>query len=299
MGGRKLRKVTWTLEPVMKFKAARKVMELAAGIAAEREFVPLEKASLFDRLSGHVSPKSEGLKVLFFTGCYAGYVRPNIGESAVKVLEAAGIEVITPPEQHCCGLPHLSKGMKDGAQKKIEQNLSSWGGALIDEVDYIVTTCTSCGLALYKEWAYVVNDERVQKVKEKLIHISTLINNNRDKLELKSAGVKLAYHKSCHFKGLPDNDSSINMLKGIEGVELEDLASHCCGMAGSWGGMKAENYELSTKIGDPPMTSKLNNSDASIGGVTDCPTCTIQMVHMSPKEIKHPPIEVVAECLKK
>ncbi len=45
--GRKLRKVTWTLEPVMKFKAARKVMELAAGIAAEREFVPLEKASLF------------------------------------------------------------------------------------------------------------------------------------------------------------------------------------------------------------------------------------------------------------
>ncbi|PLX66123.1 MAG: anaerobic glycerol-3-phosphate dehydrogenase subunit C [Denitrovibrio sp.] len=291
--GRKLRKVTWTLEPVMKFKAARKVMELAAGISADREFVPLEKASLFDRLSGHVSPKGEGLKVLFFSGCYAGYVRPNIGESAVKVLEAAGIEVIV-PDQHCCGLPHLSKGMKDGAQKKIEQNLSSWG-TLIDEVDYIVTTCTSCGLSLYKEWAYVVNDERVQKVKDKLIHISTLINDNSDKLTLNSDGVKLAYHKSCHFKGLPDNDSSIKMLKDIEGVELEDLASHCCGMAGSWG-MKADNYELSTKIGDP-MTSKLNNSDASVG-VTDCPTCTIQMVHMSPKEIKHP-IEVVAECLKK
>lgn len=291
--GRKLRKVTWALEPVMRFKASRKVMELGSGIAAEREFVPLEKQSLFDQLSGHKSPAGD-LKVLYYTGCYAGYVRPSIGMAAVEVMEAAGIEVIV-PEQHCCGLPHLSKGMKSGANKKITQNLSSWG-KLIDEVDYIVTTCTSCGLSLHKEWAYVVNDEMIDKVKDKLIHISTLINDRRDKIELEGNGAKLAYHKSCHFRSLPDNDSSITLLKGIEGVEFQDLASNCCGMAGSWG-MKADNYKLSTEIGTP-MTDKLKDSGAKYG-VTDCPTCTIQMDHMGGgKPIKHP-IEVVAECLKK
>lgn len=290
--GRRLRKITWAMEPVMRFRASRKVMELASGIAAEREFVPLEKESLFDRLKGHKSPEGK-MKVLYFSGCYAGYVRPSIGTSAVKVLEAAGIEVIV-PEQHCCGLPHLSKGMRDGALKKIEQNINEWG-KLVDEVDYVVTTCTSCGLSLYKEWAYVKNDETVQKIKDKLIHISTLINDNRDSLLLESDGHKLAYHKSCHFRALPDNDSSIRMLRGIKGIELEDLASNCCGMAGSWG-MKSDNYKLSREIGNP-MTSKLNTSEAETG-ITDCPTCTIQMEHMSKKDIKHP-VEVVAECLKK
>jgi len=291
--GRSLRKVTWTMAPLMRFKASRKMMELASGISAEREFMALDKMSLFDRMKDHRPLNGEGLKVLYFSGCYAGYVRPNIGMSAVKVLESAGIEVIV-PDQHCCGLPHLSKGMRDGSLKKVEQNLASWGG-LIKSVDHIVVTCTSCALSLYKEWEFVKNDEMIQEVKSKLIHISTLLNSHRDKLNLEHKGVKLAYHKSCHFRALPDNDSSIKLLRSVKGVELEDLASNCCGMAGSWG-MKADNYKLSTDIGEP-MTDKLKKSSAETG-VTDCPTCTIQMEHMAKKPIKHP-IEVVAECLKK
>lgn len=290
--GRKARKFAWTAEPVMRFKAARKVMELASGISAERKFIPLDRSSLYDRLGSYKSPAT-GKKVIFFAGCYAGYVRPNIGVSAVKVLEAAGYEVIV-PEQHCCGLPHLSKGMQEGAAKKIKQNIESWG-RLVDEADHVVVTCTSCGLSLYKEWAYVSSEEMVQKIKDKLIHVSTLVNQNRDSLSLESVGRKLAYHKSCHFKAMPDNDSSINMLRSVDGIELEDLASNCCGMAGSWG-MKADNYKLSTEIGEP-MTSKLKRSEADTG-ITDCPTCTMQMEHMAGKKVKHP-IEVIAECLKK
>lgn len=291
--GRKLRKVTWTLEPVMKFKTARKVMELTAGISAEREFMALSKQSLFDRLKGHKSPEGTAGKVMYFSGCYAGYVRPSIGMASVKVLEAAGYEVIV-PEQHCCGIPHMSKGIRDGAEKKIRQNLESWGG-LVDEVDHIVTACTSCALALYKEWGYIRSDEMMQKVKDKLIVISSLINKNMDRLELNSAGQTLAYHKSCHYKAMPESDGSVEMLRSVDGIEVEDLASNCCGMAGSWG-MKADNYRLSTDIGTP-MTDKLKKSAASVG-VTDCPTCTMQMEHMTDKKILHP-IEVIAECLKK
>jgi len=289
--GRNLRKVTWLLEPVMKHKFARNIMEVVSGIASEREFVPLAKNSLYDRLKERSKLKSDR-KVLYFAGCYASYVRPQIGEAMIKVLEAAGIEVIV-PEQHCCGIPHLSKGLTDGAKEKLEANRKSWG-ALLDEVDYVVATCTSCGLSLYKEWGFLSDDEFTRKVKSKLIHISTLVNMNMDKLEFSDKKLHLAYHKSCHMRSLPDNHSSVNMLSCLKGAVVEDLASNCCGMAGSWG-MKADNYDLSTKIGTP-MTDKLKMSDADIG-VTDCPTCTIQMEHMSMKEVKHP-IEVMAECLK-
>ncbi|TCK58347.1 anaerobic glycerol-3-phosphate dehydrogenase subunit C [Seleniivibrio woodruffii] len=289
--GRNLRKVTWLLEPVMKHKFARNIMEVVSGIASEREFVPLAKNSLYDRLKERSKLKSDR-KVLYFAGCYASYVRPQIGEAMIKVLEAAGMEVIV-PEQHCCGIPHLSKGLTDGAKEKLEANRKSWG-ALLDEVDYVVATCTSCGLSLYKEWGFLSDDEFTRKVKSKLIHISTLVNMNMDKLEFSDKKLHLAYHKSCHMRSLPDNHSSVKMLSCLKGAVVEDLASNCCGMAGSWG-MKADNYDLSTKIGTP-MTDKLKMSDADVG-VTDCPTCTMQMEHMSMKEVKHP-IEVMAECLK-
>jgi len=75
---------------------------------------------------------------------------------------------------------------------------------------------------------------------------------------------------------------------------VEDLASHCCGIAGSWG-ISAKNYPLSVEIASP-MINKLNTSEADIG-VTDCPTCRMQMEHLSSKHIKHP-VEVLSECLK-
>ena len=289
--GRSLRKVTWMLEPVMKHKLARNIMEIVSGISAEREFMPLAKNSLYDRVKDRSRLKSDR-KVLYFAGCYASYVRPQIGEAMIRVLEAAGIEVLV-PEQHCCGIPHLSKGLVDGAKDKVDQNRKSWG-SLLDEVDYVVTTCTSCGLSLYKEWGFLRDDDFTAKVKSKLIHISTLVNMNMDRLEFNENKLSLAYHKSCHMRALPDNGSSMKMLSCLKGAVVEDLASNCCGMAGSWG-MKADNYDLSTKIGTP-MTDKLKASGADIG-VTDCPTCTIQMEHMSMKEVKHP-IEVMAECLK-
>ena len=79
----------------------------------------------------------------------------------------------------------------------------------------------------------------------------------------------------------------------LSGMSVQDLNSHCCGMAGSWG-LTADHYDLSRKIGSE-MIAGLNNSD-SVAGVTDCPTCRMQMEHLSDKDIMHP-IEVVAKCL--
>ena len=65
-------------------------------------------------------------------------------------------------------------------------------------------------------------------------------------------------------------------------------------MIGSWG-LLADNYDLSKQIGSD-MIGKLNASTAAIG-VTDCPTCRMQMEEFSNKEIKHP-VEIVFDCLR-
>ena len=64
-------------------------------------------------------------------------------------------------------------------------------------------------------------------------------------------------------------------------------------MIGSWG-LLADHYDLSKQIGSD-MIGKLNASASAIG-VTDCPTCRMQMEEFSTKAIKHP-VEIVFDCL--
>lgn len=289
--GRSTRKFSKVMGTVMKPKTMRKAMEFVTGVTAEREFLEFSTTSLFEMTKSYKFKKSDR-KVIYFAGCYATYIRPSVGMATIKVLEALGFEVIL-PEQGCCGVPHLTKGMSEAAKKKVEGNIQSWGH-YVDSAEAIVVSCSSCGLSLTKEWEYVLKNADTEKVKNKLKHLAELVNENFDKLKFKAdKKMSLAYHTPCHLKAQKSAASSINLLKKVPGVEFEDMKSNCCGMGGSWG-MKSDNYELSVKIGEP-MTHKLKVSSAQYG-CTDCPTCTIQMEHLGGKDVKNP-AEVLADMI--
>ena len=228
-------------------------------------------------------------RVLYFTGCYAAYIQPAIGRAAIQVLESMGMTVRVPP-QHCCGVPTLSKGMTSGAGTKIRQNLDQWG-ALIDSVEHVVVTCSSCGLALGQEWPYLLQDRQVDALGKKLIHISALIARYPERLTLRPRpALVAAYHMPCHLKVQTDSHCSVNLLKTVPGLDLKVLSSHCCGMAGTWG-MSAKNYPLSRTIGlDLKATMDAARADLA---VTDCPTCRMQMEHFGALPVRHP-VEIIA-----
>lgn len=287
--GRTTRKFSKILKPVAEIKPLKKIGERLTGISADRNFIAFSSRSLRERVAGQ---KGRGrYNVLYFAGCYASYIQPSIGLAAVKILNHLNMTVIT-PEQHCCGLPMLSKGMIDAARDRIEQNLNQWG-SLMDKVDSIVVTCSSCGLSLMQEWGYLMGGKPVEEIQKKIIHISRLVARHQQNLQSQTPHLKVAYHFPCHLKIQPDPDSSVKMLKRINGISVETLQTNCCGMAGSWGLSKA-NYHLSRQIGQD-MIEKLTLSDATVG-VTDCPTCRIQMEQFSDKPIRHP-VEIVADLL--
>jgi FAD/FMN-containing dehydrogenase/Fe-S oxidoreductase len=276
--------------PVLRLATVRKLSALLTGLAAQRDPVIFAHRSLYQRLP-QIYPGA-GPKVLFFAGCYAGFIRPGLGQAAVQVMSQMGFQVhIT--KQHCCGLPQLSKGMAGDACIKVHQNLDSWR-AQLHQFEYIVVTCSSCGYALMNDWAYLLpHDPAIEVIGGKTIHISQLLRNFQSRLPLGDLPVRLAYHHPCHLRIQPDSDCSLALLEQIPGAEIVNLKSHCCGIAGSWG-MLAKNYDLSNKIGRP-MIDQLNASGARCG-VTDCPTCQMQMEHAGRLPVKHP-IEIVSDCL--
>ncbi|MDJ0811578.1 MAG: anaerobic glycerol-3-phosphate dehydrogenase subunit C [Desulfobacterales bacterium] len=265
---------------------ARQGMEKALGVDARRPPPAFAARSLFDRLPA-VSGRSTR-RVLYFAGCYAGYIRPEIGEAAVKLLTRLGFEVLL-PEQHCCGLPLLSKGMADAAREKIRANRKRWQ-RLIDGAEAIVVTCSSCGYSLQEEWGYLLPDPQIEAVSCKTVHISQLVMASEVDLRMRAKPLRLAYHYPCHLKLQAESNCSVDMLEALPGVDVHPLQTHCCGMAGSWG-LKAANYDLSRAIGGS-LIHQLETSGADYG-VTDCPTCRLQMEHFSQLPIRHP-VEIVA-----
>ncbi len=274
----------------MRWPLVRTLSARLTGLAVQRDMVLFARRSLYRRMPRAIDGK--GPSVLFFAGCYAGLIRPALGQAAVRVLAHMGFEVHLPP-QHCCGLPQLSKGMAGAARDKVRRNLDRWRTALA-QTDYIVVTCSSCGYALMNDWAYLLPDDgAVGQISAKTRHISSLLQTYRDRLPLGELPVQLAYHHPCHLRIQPDSSSTLSLLSHIPSAEVVDLQSNCCGIAGSWG-MIAENYELSRSIGRP-MIEKLNASGADYG-VTDCPTCQMQMEHLGNLPVRHP-VEIVLESL--
>ena len=289
LAGRFTHPVSPLIKPIMDQAPVRALMEKATGISAQRQFVSFAPRSLRSR----VAPQKQGgeKRVIYFAGCYASYIRPEIGQAAIKVLAHLGLTVDL-PAQHCCGLPLYSKGMTTAARKKINANLHQWGRQLA-KADAIVVTCSSCGYALQKEWADLVNPETVVAVQEKTVHISHLINRLKDRLITTGPALRLAYHYPCHLKIQAAPRSSVDLLQSLTNVSVQALETYCCGMAGSWG-MTSDHFELSRTIGGD-LIGQLNRSGADFG-VTDCPTCRLQMEEFADMPIRHP-VEIVADRL--
>ena len=80
------------------------------------------------------------MRVGLFVTCLVDVMRPEIGFSALKLLEAAGCEVVVPDLQTCCGQPAYSSGDRKAARALAEKFVNEF-----EHVDYVVIPSGSCG----------------------------------------------------------------------------------------------------------------------------------------------------------
>ncbi len=288
---RALHRLAPIINPAMRTPIVKKLNQRLTGLAAERPLDLFASRSLYTRLPREIPGRGRG-HALFFPGCFAAYMRPEVGEAAARALNRLGFTVHI-PRWGCCGLPMLSKGLAGCARGRIRRELRR-RHRIIRRVDHIAVTCSSCGFALKTEWPALVDASPARQVAEKTVHISQLILDHRDQFTLGRLPMTLAYHQPCHLRLQKEKQSSAQLLRDLPGVTLHDPPTHCCGMGGSWG-LAAKNQQLGAAIGDR-MIQRLGSSKADFA-VTDCPTCEMQMAHLGDRPVRHP-VEIALESMK-
>lgn len=222
-------------------------------------------------------------KVILYAGCLIDFAYPEMGEAVVKILNKAGIEVLFPEKQTCCGAPARYNGAYDVAAKNAEDNIE----ALLENSDasYVVSACPTCTVALDREFIETFESigkyDKIAKAKRlagKVIAFSPLVKKLVDegRLTLKAGEQlgKITYHDSCHLKRTLKADQPPRDLLTQSGYALEEMfeCDSCCGMGGS--------YSLKLpKISGSILTRKLTNIKNTGANVVamDCPGCVMQI----------------------
>jgi glycolate oxidase iron-sulfur subunit len=252
-----------------------------------RQIPELARRFLRDELPEVVSPPpgvKKRMRVAFFAGCTTDFLFPEVGRKTITFLARQGVEVLFPKGQGCCGMAVFGSGDFVTARRMADSTVAVFSE--LKGVDYIVTTCATCGSALkqgYKtfladtkerEGSYARFSARVKDINEFIVDIlkpppevfqTTL-----------PQGTRVTYHDPCHllrYQRISAQPRQI--IRSIAGLELVEMGEpdRCCGMGGSF---SVRYYDLSQQIAEHKM-SAIADTGADIVA-TACPGCMIQLI---------------------
>ena len=189
--------------------------------------------------------RSHTRRMLMLAGCVQPAMSPNINAATARVLDAAGIEVVTPSGAGCCGAIRAHLGDQGGGLADMRRNIDAWwplveGGV----VEAIVMNASGCGVTV-KEYghhlagdpAYADKAARISALTRDLSELlPMLVPVLKPKLAAAAQAGQLALHPPCTLQ-------HGQQLKGGLEAGLRDLGftvslpedSHlCCGSAGTY-----------------------------------------------------------------
>jgi glycerol-3-phosphate dehydrogenase subunit C len=225
-------------------------------------------------------------KIALFAGCTGNYTTPEIGQAAVLVLERNGLQPVF-PSQSCCAVPHLFYGDMPSFYRHAEANVRSLAAADCD----IVTGCTSCALALKRDYPARLNTSSARAVAARtydiLEYLALLYQRGCLDTAFQPVNLDLVYHAPCHLKTVGGDliADRLKLLRLIPGLSVTRVDRGCCGMAGTFG-IKKSNYALSLAIGDPLFAEIKRLAPDRV--ITECPGCTLQISQGTGLAVTHP-----------
>ena len=241
--------------------------------------------------------RAEGRKqgtVAFFTGCVMNSMMGPINRASVRLLTAAGFDVMVPGEQICCGALANHAGLRDTAKGMARTNIAAFP---VQKLDAIIINAAGCG-AMLKEYPLLM--EGAAEFSSKVKDITEFLASTRIFERLKNPlDRRVGYDDPCHLiHGQGIKSEPRKLLKAIPGIQFVEIegADQCCGSAGIY---NITQNELSMEILDRKM-EKIQKAEIDVLA-TGNPGCIFQFRYGAKKfgmklEVVHP-VELLARSL--
>jgi len=258
----------------------------AAGVL-EKRFAPLaafervlpEAESPFRRYRfGEVFPArgEKKARVAFFAGCVMDAMMNRINRQSIELLTMAGLEVVVPKGQNCCGALHAHQGYTEEARELAKRNIEAFEAS---GADCVVNNAGGCG-AMLKEYPHLFRDDpewsgRAERFAAKSKDITQLLVQFGPLPYVKPVEAVVTYQDSCHLRNVQgvwkEPRELIRSVPGVTFAELEQ-SELCCASGGIY---NLQHFQESMQMLDGKM-EKAKKTRADII-VTTNPGCMLQM----------------------
>lgn len=298
------------------FAPLRKVMEKLFGFSAKRPLPHYTKERFDEWFKNRAESNSSANRgrVILWDDTFVRYHEPEIGIAAVKVLEAAGFEVVLANGRKCCGRPAFSQGNLDEAARlgmhnlELLQSASEFHSAERGDdtstaenssaahapILFLEPSCYSMFAEDYRELK-IPNAEKIAKrcfLFEEFIE--NFLAKNPDAIPFREKPESVAIHAHCHAKSLRNSTFMARLAQRLPSRKVTLLDTGCCGMAGAFGAMESK-YDLSLQVAKP-LVEKINKQPSGAVVVASGTSCRHQIEHLTTSHPKHM-AELLADAL--
>ena len=212
------------------------------------------------------------MRVGLFVTCLVDAMRPRIGFASLKLLEAAGCQVVVPENQTCCGQPGYNSGDRETAKMLALKLLGEF-----ETCDYVVLPSGSCAGMIRVHYPDLFRDDpailnRISLLSQRTYELTAfLVNVVKFDAAPGHFDGTLTYHDSCSgLRELGIRDQPRALLATMPGVTVKEMVetTTCCGFGGAFA---VKFGELSTRMADNKCRHiEATGVDAIVAGDLGC-----------------------------
>jgi len=229
-------------------------------------------------------------RVMLWVDTFNNYLRPEVSQAALSVLQAAGCDVVIPGRRLCCGRPLYDFGLLEKAKQYLRSILDELG----DEIDAgipLIVLEPSCASVFRDELRNLFpTDARATRLRTQTLLLPEFLESRLAGYQPPRLDRKVLLHGHCHQKAIMRMGSEESLLRKM-GLELQSLDSGCCGMAGAFG-FEAGKYAVSQAVGERVLLPAVRAAAAETVIVSDGFSCREQIQQATGRRAMH-----VAEVL--
>ncbi|MGB5564205.1 MAG: (Fe-S)-binding protein [Sedimenticolaceae bacterium] len=176
-------------------------------------------------------------RIYFFGTCLIDLLYPRAGLAGMQLVRRAGVDVILPDDQTCCGQPAFNSGYRDEALAVARAQL-----ACFEHEIPVVVPSGSCAGMIKHHWPELFagqpDEARALAVAQRTYELTEFLVDVLE-VDLTDLGepIRIAIHTSCSARremGVADRiQSLVAQLDSVE-VLTQEREAECCGFGGTF-----------------------------------------------------------------
>jgi Fe-S oxidoreductase len=219
-------------------------------------------------------PARAGAAVLLWVDTFTDHFAPEVGQAAVRVLEAAGYSVQIPGKPVCCGLTWISTGQLDGARRQLRRSLDALDDAVRAGLP-VVGLEPSCTAVLRGEISELLPDDpRAGQVRAAVRTLAELLTETGTWEPPDLTGVRAVAQPHCHHHAVMGwhADSALLARSGAQ----VDAVGGCCGLAGNFG-VERGHFDVSRAVAETALLPAVRDAPDDAVVLADGFSCRTQL----------------------